>query len=240
MEYFLMKKIVLVEDDQRLADLVKDFLSQHAFTVIVLNSGENAVSTIRNEAPDIVLLDIMLPDTDGFSICREIRNFYKQPVLFLTAKDSPIDHVMGLEIGADDYIIKPIDPHVLLARIHTVLRRSNESIAVQEDTITFDLLHINKTSRTVAIDDHNVDLTSHEFELLCLLAENAGSPLSRDRIHENMIGREYDGLDRSVDVRVSRLRKKLHDDCSNPARIVTVWGKGYMLIPTAWKELRVN
>ena len=231
-----MRPIVLVEDDQRLASLVKSFFQQHGFSVTVLYSGERAVETILQLNPELVILDIMLPELDGFSICRAIRGKYKGPVLFLTAKDSPIDHVMGLEIGADDYIIKPVDPHVLLARINAVLRRHKPEQEEVEQQLQFGLLTINKLSRSVTLAEDHIELTSHEFELLWLLAISAGSPISRNEIHEVMIGREYDGLDRTVDVRISRLRKKLLDDTKHPTRIVTVWGKGYMLSPTAWEQ----
>jgi len=228
-----MKKIVLVEDDKRLANLVKSFLQQHSFAVTVLHDGEQAAETILTVNPDVVILDVMLPSLDGFSICRQIKDKFHNPILFLTAKDSPIDHVMGLEIGADDYIIKPIDPHVLVARVNAVLRRTAERVETSHN-LKFGNLEIDKSSRQVKLKQQNVDLTSHEFELLWLLAEVAGEPKSRNDIHQAMIGREYDGLDRTVDVRISRLRKKLLDSTTHPYRIVTVWGKGYMLCPTAW------
>lgn len=230
-----MKHIILVEDDLRLAKLVANFLQQNSFRVTVLNDGEGAVDTILAQQPDLVILDIMLPEKDGFSICREIRSKYHQPILFLTAKDSAIDHVMGLEIGADDYIIKPIDPHVLLARITVALRRRQPENNAEPKLMTFGQLVINKSARKVTLEGEYVDLTSHEFELLWLLAARAGEPMKRDDIHQAMIGREYDGLDRTVDVRISRLRKKLFDDTKNPFRIITVWGKGYMLCPDAWQ-----
>ncbi|MBU2881566.1 response regulator [Psychrosphaera sp. B3R10] len=231
-----MRHIILVEDDLRLAKLVTNFLQQNSFTVTVLHDGEQAVKTILAQQPDLVILDIMLPGLDGFSICREVRANYHNPILFLTAKDSPIDHVMGLEIGADDYIIKPIDPHVLLARINVALRRNKSEVSQPNKILEFGKLAINKSTRKSYLNNELVELTSHEFELLWLLAENAGEPMKRDDIHKRMIGREYDGLDRTVDVRVSRLRKKLHDNCKTPFRIITVWGKGYMLCPDAWND----
>ncbi len=233
MECILMANILLVEDDERLAKLIKDFLKQNGFDVTVLHRGDHALDYIKKSQPDLTILDVMLPKVDGFSICRAVRPFYQQPILFLTAKDSDIDHVLGLEIGADDYLTKPIEPRVLLARINTRLRRkSAPELAVE--TLSYGELVIDKTARRVTLSNQLIDLTSHEFELLWLLAENAGEPQSRDYIHQKMIGREYDGLDRSVDVRVSRLRKKLHDNVEQPFRIITVWGKGYMLSKTAW------
>ena len=231
-----MRHIVLVEDDLKLANLVKNFLNQHSFEVTILDTGENAAEIILSLMPDLVLLDIMLPENDGFSIFKAIKETFHNPILFLTAKDSAIDHVMGLEMGADDYIIKPVDPHVLLARINLMLRKSIPNKDDNKSILTFGKLVIDKSGRKVSLANQAVDLTTHEFELLWLLAEDAGTPLSRDHIHQKMIGREYDGLDRTVDVRVSRLRKKLNDNQSKPYRLLTVWGKGYMLCPDSWQE----
>jgi len=239
-----MKHIVLVEDDHKLANLVQSFLQQNSFEVTVISDGENAVTDIINIQPDLLLLDIMLPNKDGFTICRELKGQFTNPILFLTAKDSSIDHVMGLELGADDYIIKPVDPHVLLARIHLILRKSSElknnHLAETGNNelhkMTFGQLTIDKHQRLVQLHQQQIDLTSHEFELLWLLASCAGEPQSRESIHQQMIGREYDGLDRTVDVRISRLRKKLQDDSQKPFRIITVWGKGYLFCPDMWED----
>ncbi len=229
-----MQHILLVEDDLRLSTLIEKFLQQNNFKVSVLNSGEKAADFILSKQPDLVILDIMLPKMDGFSICRKIRHQYTKPIIFLTAKDSDFDHVLGLEIGADDYIIKPVEPHVLLARIHMLLRRISANKQQDINEIVIGNLRIDKTSRQVFLADKHIELTSHEYELLWLLATNAGEPQSRDYIHQKMIGREYDGLDRSVDVRVSRLRKKLGDNTKVPYKIITVWGKGYLFSTTAW------
>lgn len=233
-----MRHIVLVEDDDKLAQLVSTFLQQHSFEVTIINTGGKAAQTIIQQQPDLVLLDIMLPEVDGYTIFRQLQGKFSHPILFLTAKDSAIEHVMGLEMGADDYIVKPVDPHVLLARINLMLRKSEQTQAKgsNENQCSFGQLTINKSARTVSLFEQDIELTSHEFELLWLLAQNAGEPLHRDIIHKQMIGREYDGLDRTVDVRMSRLRKKLHDDPKKPYRLVTVWGKGYMLCPDAWNE----
>lgn len=234
MEPILKTSILLVEDDLRLAELIEKFLVQNNFNVTVLNSGQHAVDHIVKHQPDLTILDIMLPHVDGFTICKLARKSYDKPIIFLTAKDSDFDHVLGLEIGADDYIIKPVVPHVLLAHINVVLKRTNHHQSTVCDRYTFGKLDINRKARTVMLDTQEVTLTSHEFELLWLLACNAGEPQSRDFIHKKMIGREYDGLDRSVDVRISRLRKKLNDNLENPYRIKTVWGKGYLLNKDAW------
>ncbi|MER2491438.1 response regulator [Catenovulum sediminis] len=232
-----MKNIVLVEDDQKLASLIAQFLQQNRFQVQVIARGDIAIDTILNVNPDLVILDINLPGCDGFAVCRAIRNKYSGPILFLTARDSDFDHVSGLEMGADDYLIKPIEPHVLLARIHTLFRRcsgQNISQISQSSVLVFGNLKIDKQSRIVTYRNQRIELTTHEFELLLLLASKPGEVQTREYVHQKMIGREYDGLDRSVDVRVSRLRKKLHDDLNKPYKIVTVWGKGYVFSATAW------
>lgn len=230
----MQQHILLVEDDIRLAKLIEQFLQQNNYQVSVLNSGEHAINYIYAQQPDLVILDIMLPEMDGFTICRRIRAGFHNPILFLTAKDSDFDHILGLEMGADDYMIKPIEPHVLLARINMVLRRRKQ--LSDKKTITIDSLHIDKKSRQVTLHNQLVELTSHEFELLWLLANNPGEVQSRDFIHQQMLGREYDGLDRSVDVRISRLRKKLGDNTESPYKIITVWGKGYLFSNSAWKD----
>jgi DNA-binding response OmpR family regulator len=230
-----MKKVLLVEDDQRLADLIVQFLTQNNFSVHLLRRGDEVSPYLRQYKPDLILLDIMLPKLDGFSIIKNIRHSFTNPILFLTAKDSDFDHVKGLDLGADDYIIKPVEPHVLLARVNAALRRTTSTKKTKSQELTFGQLYINNSMRTVRLDDENVVLTSHEFELLWLLANKADEVQSRDHIHQEMIGREYDGFDRSVDVRISRLRKKLNDDLSSPTRIITVWGKGYIFSPTAWE-----
>jgi len=234
-----MSHILLVEDDLRLANLIAKFLEQSGFQVSKLHQGNTVVSFLEKNSPDLIILDVMLPKEDGFTICRRIRSTYIQPIIFLTAKDSDFDHVLGLEMGADDYIIKPVEPHVLLARINMLLRRKKHSEIISVKHLEFGQLKIHKDSRKVLLSSEPIELTSHEFELLWLLASNAGEPQSRENIHRQVIGREYDGLDRSVDVRISRLRKKLGDCTENPYRIITVWGKGYLFSSSAWEEEHV-
>jgi len=234
-----MNHILLVEDDLRLANLIAKFLEQNGFQVSMLHQGDTVADFLKKNSPDLIILDVMLPKQDGFTVCRRIRSSYIHPIIFLTAKDSDFDHVLGLEIGADDYIIKPVEPHVLLARINMLLRRKKQSQINAVEHLKFGQLNIHKASRQVSLSSEPIELTSHEFELLWLLASNAGEPQSREYIHKQMIGREYDGLDRSVDVRISRLRKKLGDCTENPYRIITVWGKGYLFSSSAWEEENV-
>jgi len=229
-----MPKLLLVEDDLRLANLISKFLQSNGFEVTVVHDGKDVIDYVNKDAPDIIILDVMLPHIDGFTLCKQLRKFYQHPILFLTAKDSDFDQVLGLEIGADDFVIKPVEPHVLLARLNVLLRRTQQFIEKHTDEVSLGKLQIDKKARQVKLAGEIIELTSHEFELLWLLAKNAGEPQSRDYIHQQMIGREYDGLDRSVDVRISRLRKKLGDNTANPFKLITVWGKGYLCSTTAW------
>lgn len=230
--------ILLVEDDRRLADLTAEYFRQNDLTVVVESRGDRAVSRFASVNPRIVLLDLMLPGTDGLTICRQLRKSFDGPILMFTARDSDIDQVIGLEAGADDYVAKPVDPMVLLARTRALLRRAEtgDSRTGNEGIIQLGGLHISIPSQEVSVDGNEVSLTTHEFELLRLLASNAGKVLSREEIFRHLRGIEYDGLDRSIDGRVSKLRRKLGDDANDPARIKTVWGKGYLLVPDAWDE----
>ena len=231
-----MQSILLVEDDSRLSELVQTFLQQNSFEVTVINRGDTVMAQLPELAPDLLVLDIMLPGLDGMALCRQMREVYQGPILFLTAKDSDLDQVLGLEIGADDYVIKPVEPRVLLARINNLLRRFANQADRSTDVFRFGQLLIKRNARSVTLNGERVELTSHEFDLLLLLAEHGGQAKSREFIHQQMIGREYDGLDRTVDVRISRLRKKLHDNTDSPYRIKTIWGKGYLFVPDAWDD----
>lgn len=230
-----VKKILLVEDDRQLSNLITEFLESEGMHVKQEFRGDTVAKRVETFTPDLIILDIMLPGKDGFAVCRDLRPTFSGPILMLTAKGTDFDQVLGLEIGADDYVIKPVEPRVLLARVTALLRRGklpNQSQEVGE--VSCGDLHINRASRKVTLKGENIDLTSQEFDLLWLLASKAGEVQNRDYIYKAVVGREYDGLDRSVDVRVSRLRKKLFDDTETPFRIKTIWGQGYLLVPDAW------
>lgn len=227
--------VVLVEDDARLRELVTNYLQTHQFEVIALADGTDLLQTVTNKQPAIVVLDVMLPGEDGFTLCRKLRKNYTGPLLFMTAKNESIDQILGLEIGADDYVIKPVEPRVLVARIQALIRRATALTKTPSVIMQFDQLMIDKQARRVNLGGENIVLTSHEFDMLCMLAESAGEVVERETIYKDLIGREYDGLDRSADVRISRLRKKLRDNAQSPYRIKTIWGKGFFFVADAWQ-----
>ncbi len=232
--------ILLVEDDPRLAELTSRYLAQNGLKVAVESNGGSAVARFNEIRPRLVLLDLMLPGKDGLTICRELRQTFKGPILMLTAKDADIDQVIGLEAGADDYVAKPAEHMVLLARIRALLRRaetkpapSTATAAATSTDIVLGGLRVSEAHR-VWLDGHEITLTTQEFELLYELARSAGTILSREDLFKRIRGIDYDGLDRSIDGRISKLRKKLGDDSDAPKRIRTIWGKGYLLVPDAW------
>jgi len=227
-------KILLVEDDTKLALLVKQYLEGANFIVKIEHDGNEAVGTIDIFEPDLIILDIMLPGKDGLTICKEIRPTFVGPILMLTARNEDFDQVLGLEFGADDYVIKPAEPRVLLARIKALLRRRNFSTDAPSELLQFGSLTIDTSSRDVILNGQKVPLSTHEFELLLIIAKNAGNILSRDYLFGKLYNREYDGLDRTMDVRISQLRKKLNDDPEDAYRIKTIWGKGYLFVADAW------
>jgi DNA-binding response OmpR family regulator len=226
--------ILLVEDDSELAEWIREFLVQQDFQVSIADRGDTAVDMIRELTPDLVLLDIMLPGKDGHQVCREAREFYQQPILILTANDGELDEVMGLELGADDFMPKPVRPRVLLAHIKALLRRKTTTSEQKLDQINFGIFTINQSAKSVTLRGDSVSLSSTEFDLLWVLANHAGQVMHRNELVQKLRGFDYDGFDRTIDVRISRLRKKLGDNLQQPERIKTVWGKGYLFVPNAW------
>jgi len=233
-------RILIVEDDERLADLTREYLESNGLAVSLENHGGAAVERIRDEQPDLVVLDLMLPGEDGLSICRRVRPVYSGPIIMLTARTDDLDQVLGLEMGADDYISKPVQPRVLLARIRAMLRRVDGAPAAKPEEpgdgpvrLQFNDLVVDSSMREAWLCGESIDLTSAEFDLLWLLASNAGRVLSREEIFTALRGIEYDGQDRSIDVRVSRIRPKIGDDPIHPRRIKTVRSKGYLFVKEA-------
>ncbi len=224
--------ILVVEDDPSLAEWISDYLIEQGFCITLANRGDYAIDLIKADMPDLVVLDVMLPEKNGFDVCKEVRTFYAHPILMLTACMEEIDEVLGLELGADDYLNKPVKPRILLARIKALLRRADSEVL--KSMKVFGKLRIDAESKTVILNDATVALSANEFDLLWLLASQAGKVISRTELVGELRGLDYDGFDRSIDNRISRLRKKLDDNPSQPYRIKTVWGKGYLFATDAW------
>ena len=230
----MTRSIVLVEDDLRLSELVSRYLESNGFQVTVIANGEEVAKKVHRDSPDLVILDLGLPGIDGLSICRQLRPAYAKPILILTARNSDIDHVLGLEVGADDYVIKPVDPRVLMARVNVLLRRSQGTAPAQPTVLKFGDLAISTAARSVSLAGQSIALSGSEFQLLVYMARHAGEVQSRETLYRELYHRDYDGIDRMLDVRISHLRKKLNDEPDNPARIKTIWGEGYLFVATAW------
>ena len=243
-------RILVVEDDVKLSSQIERFLVRYQYQVEIQNNGLAAIDQILETQPDVVILDLMLPGADGFDICRSVRAHYRGSILMLTASEDDMDHVAGLELGADDFLIKPIHPRVLLAHIKLLLRKqltvspvvgkaevtaaADSEPASRNAPIVFGALTLHPLQRVVSLDGDDVSLTPAEFDVLHLLVGRAEEVVSREEMLRQLRGIEYDGLDRSVDVKVSALRRKLGDNLSQPRKIITVRAKGYLFVPDAW------
>lgn len=234
-------RILLVEDDERLSALVAGYLRKHDYEVDVVLHGNDAIPAILKRQPDLVILDVNLPGKDGFQICREARDQFNGVIIMVTARDDQFDEVLGLEFGADDYVHKPVEPRILLARIKAQLRRvagrgGHRNVASEPESFTFGKFEISRATRSVTMPDgSSPELTSAEFDLLWALVICAGEVVSRASLMQQLRGLEFDGLDRTIDGGISRLRKKLHDDAATPQRIKTIRGKGYQFSKIAWE-----
>lgn len=239
-----MNKIVFVEDDPEVGALIAAYLGKHDIDVIVEPRGDCAEAVILRENPELVLLDIMLPGKDGMTLCRDLRSQWQGPIVLLTSLDSDMNHILSLEMGASDYILKTTPPAVLLARLRLHLRQhaANTTPAAQQNTLTphkvlrFGSLSIDPVNRQVLLAGDEIVLSTADFDLLWELATHAGQIMDRDALLKNLRGVSYDGMDRSVDVAISRLRKKLLDNATEPYRIKTVRNKGYLFAPHAWEN----
>ncbi|MCH9682503.1 MAG: response regulator transcription factor [Deltaproteobacteria bacterium] len=225
-------RLLIVEDDDQLATLLLEYLGQHGFALSRISAGDHAAETILASNPDLVVLDLMLPGSNGLDVCREVRDRYKGAILMLTASQSEVDHVAGLELGADDFVTKPIEPRVLLARIRAQLRKLGATRAwdaANDGLLTVGALHVDAKSRDVSVNSQPVSLTTMEFDVLLMLAREAGTVVTRDELYLKIAGAEYDGVDRGMDVHVSRLRRKLQRSGFDPSRLKSVRGMGYLL-----------
>ena len=231
------KKVLLVDDDAKLRKLLREYLEGYGLHILTLADGLSVAKTIREESPDMIILDIMLPKRDGLEVLKEIRMEFSVPVIMLTAKGEDADRIVGLELGADDYLPKPFNPRELLARIKAVLRRlpdRDRSKARRDENMLIEAggLMLNKAKQTLLIEDKEVELSLTEYKLLEALMENPNKVMSRDQLMNLARGRDFMAFDRSIDVHVSKLRAKLEPDPRFPQRIKTVWGTGYMFVDT--------
>ena len=227
-----MYRVMLVEDDARLAELVVEYLSGYEFAVDLVTRGDTALERFKALSPDVVVLDLMLPGLDGMVVCRQLREISEVPILILTAREDSYDEVSGLDQGADDFVNKPVQPRVLLARLRALMRRTQAKGGNDARVLQFGALRIVTTDRSVVWRDEACVLSNTEYKLLLVLAEAAGRVLSRDALLKKMRGIEFDGLDRSIDNCISKLRRKFDD--ADSEKIKTVWGEGYLFSPSAW------
>ncbi len=225
------KRILIVEDDMKLAGMIREFLEKNGFAVGHEDRGDMAVDRILENNPDLVILDIMLPGMDGLTVCRQVRPRYKGAILMLTAKGGEVDEIVGLEIGADDYMAKPVRSRLMLARIYTLLRRAGDYEGVPHlDKVKAGTVEVDNGRRRATINSNELALTDAEFDLLSYLVRRPGRILKRKQIYRELIGVEYDSVDRSIDIRISRLRKKLGEDGQKQQRIRSVRGTGYQFV----------
>lgn len=219
-------KILVVEDDERLAKLVSDYLGEAGLSVTVAGTGQDGLEQQKKHHFDAVILDLMLPDIDGLEVCRTMRASDQVPILMLTAKGDPMDRIIGLEIGADDYLPKPFEPRELLARLRAILRRGRN--AMPEEILRFGRLEIDTQAMLASLDGQPCDLTAHQFRLLAIMAKASGRVLSRDYLADHLTGESVEAFDRAIDVHISRIRAEIEDDPKQPRRVITVRGAGYV------------
>ncbi|HEX8987733.1 MAG TPA: two-component system response regulator OmpR [Rhodocyclaceae bacterium] len=234
-------KILIVDDDQRLRSLLERYLSEQGFTAKAVDGAEAMDKALTRELYDLLVLDLMMPGEDGLAICRRLRGADNPiAIIMLTAKGDEVDRIVGLELGADDYLPKPFNPRELVARINAVLRRRAAppppgAPATEEEIVNFGSVSINLATRELTRSGTTTSLTTGEFALLKILITHPRQPMSRDKLMELARGREYDVFDRSIDVRISRLRKLVEEDPGKPRHIQTVWGFGYVFVPDGTK-----
>ena len=224
-------EVLLIEDDERLAGMVRDYLGESGFSVTVAGSGQEGLAEVRTGHHDAVILDLMLPDMDGLEICRVLRAEGSLPILMLTAKGDPMDRVVGLEIGADDYLPKPFEPRELLARLRAVLRRGRAE-PEPTDVMRFGSLEIDSSAMEARVEGKRCNLTAHQFRLLRIMASSAGRVLSREFLMDRLKGESLEAFDRSIDVHVSRIRAEIEEDPRHPRRLITIRGAGYVFART--------
>lgn len=226
MSQFVKTKILIADDDEHICELVRLYFEKEGFAVVIANDGNKALECFASTSPDVVILDIMMPYADGLQVCREIRKTSQTPIIMLSAKGETFDKVLGLELGADDYVVKPFEPKELIARVKAVMRRSKVTEVENHEEVTFPNLVVNKTTYTVTLNGKEVQMPPKELELLFFLSSNPNKVYTRDQLLEFIWGYDFFGDSRTVDVHIKRLREKI-DDPTQPWQIKTVWGIGY-------------
>ncbi|MDQ2081743.1 response regulator transcription factor [Xanthobacteraceae bacterium Astr-EGSB] len=221
-----MARILLIEDDKRLAEMVSNYLEEAGFSVTAAHTGSAGLALHGREGFDALVLDLMLPDMDGLDVCRKVRGEGSTPILMLTARGDAMDRVIGLEMGADDYLPKPFEPRELLARLKAILRRSRGD--AKAEVMRFGRIEIDIGARQVRLDGEERPLTGYQFELLLILARHAGRVMSRDALMDLVKHERLEAFDRSIDVHISRIRAAIEDDAKKPRRVITVRGAGYV------------
>ena len=224
----MTERVLMIEDDVSLASMVGEYLHSAGMHVDAAYDAASGLAALARERPDAVILDVMLPDMDGFEVCRRIRATSDVPIVMLTARGDDADRIVGLELGADDYLPKPFNPRELLARLRAVLRRSTGQWSSDRNVMQFGRLQIDPGSRSVTLGDTPCMLTGYQFDVLLALASNAGRVMSRERLMDHLRGETLEAFDRSIDVHVSRIRAAIEDDPHHPRRIITVRGAGYV------------
>jgi two-component system phosphate regulon response regulator OmpR len=227
-DQIMAERLLIIDDDARLAAMLSTYLGEAGFEVDSRLTGREGLAAMDRVAYDAIVLDVMLPDIDGFEVCRRIRARSRAPILMLTARGDEMDRIIGLEIGADDYLAKPFNPRELQARIRAILRRTRAPTGDENPGMRFGRLLIDRESRAVRVDGEARPLTSYQFDLLVALADNAGRVLNRERLMDLVKGAELEAFDRSIDVHISRIRSAIEDDPRHPRRIITVRGAGYV------------
>jgi DNA-binding response OmpR family regulator len=223
-----MKKILVVDDEKKIVEIIRAYLERDGYQVVIAYDGKSALDLASKQSPDLLVLDLMLPEMSGWDVCRAIRKKSEVPIIMLTARDEVTDKIIGLEMGADDYLTKPFDPKELVSRIRAVLRRT-ESKAPFKNTIQIGELNIDIAKRQVRRNDLDIDLTPNEFDLLRVMAENPGQVFSRMQLLDQVQGDAYEGYERTIDSHVKNLRKKIEPDPEQPSYIITVYGVGYKM-----------
>ncbi|WP_448569507.1 response regulator [Thalassotalea ganghwensis] len=229
--------LLIVEDDEELAQWMQSYMSNKGYHVSLCHCGLEAVDLIISQQPDLVILDGMLPNLDGIEVCRRVRPHFNNAIIMVTARDEEIDEVLGLEMGADDYLTKPVRARALLTRVQKYLVKQTQAhsrLLPENNVLHFNQLTIDNNNKTITHHQQDIKLSTQEFELLWILASKAGNIVSRESLVKELRGFDYDGFDRSVDIKISRIRKKLDDDPNNPNKIKTIWGKGYLFIKEAF------